>query len=216
MAFTHPNSVDARQSTFVDIGRDQIYQTVQINISLFGPRQPPLHTLRHSSNALVTGPASPPKILGRGNTANLIPVYHSSTVISTIDSAAGLVIQIVQLLIGHARESPDIHCDLRLELTSLCQSLLLTRTAIQEYESRPLAQSLANTICPEVVRCRTVLHELLNKVIGTQQGLNSTRICSLWRPVWWSIWDGDELVSLKIKLSDSRKSLDAVLMALNS
>jgi hypothetical protein len=145
----------------------------------------------------------------------VVPICHSSDVVSTIDSAAGLLVQIIQLLIGHG-ESTENHRDLRLELTSLCQSLMLAKIALQEYESRPLVQSLANIIHPEAVRCRAVLHDLLNRAKGTLQALDSTIIRGLWRPVWWSLCDGDELASLRVMLTDSRTSLNEVLVTLNS
>jgi len=101
-------------------------------------------------------------------------------------------------------------------LKSLCQSLILTRSAIQVYEYTSLGQSLANAVYPDVEQCHVVLQEMLDKIIHYRGSLHSTSISGLWRQVWWSGWDGDELASSIMELSACQESLNKFLMALNS
>jgi hypothetical protein len=89
----------------------------------------------------------------------------------------------------------------------------LTGLAIQAYQHSQLAHNLANTITPEVKQCRVVLQELLDKISGTWRGLQPTSIGGLWSSIWWSRWEED---GLGLRLSESRKSLEAFLKALNS
>ena len=139
-----------------------------------------------------------------------MPGCHPRDGISTVDINIGLIVQILRLLVGPEDEqSADRNRHLRLELETLSESLVLTGAAIQEYR-------LINALTPEVDRCRVVLEELLDRVIGTRRGLSWTSIGSLWNSVWRSRWYGDELESLRTKLSESRESFCAFLMALNS
>jgi hypothetical protein len=215
MVLNHSRNIDARGSTINSIGRDQTHTTInfiQISCSLFGSgqtRQPPLHfkegrsPLPVSQNAIFSeerliSPLHPPLDAG--------PI---------IDKSVGLIVQITRLL-HDRRDGSNSQRDLVHELKSLHQTLTLTGLAVQEYEGRPLGQSLANTITLEVGRCRVVLQELFDGINGTWLGLNITSIGSLWRPVWWGRWDGDELTSLKRNLFESRRSLEGFLMALHS
>ena len=203
MAFSHSNHIDASRSTFSDFGHDQINNNVRvnqtiINISLSGSG----HTLHH-----LLGPTS---ALPQGV---LIPKYHSPAVVSIVDTTVSLVVNIVGLL--HV-ESSDKYRRLEGELKSLCQSLILTRSAIQVYEYTSLGQSLANAVYPDVEQCHVVLQEMLDKIIHYRGSLHSTSISGLWRQVWWSGWDGDELASSIMELSACQESLNKFLMALNS
>jgi len=141
--------------------------------------------------------------------------YHYSNTALNIDVAIAATVQITSLLVD-SRNSSNSHHTLKLELESLYQILDLTKGAIREYEDRPLGQSLVNTIAPEVERCHVLLLALLAKVNDTWVGLILTSISHLWRLVWRRQWDGDELASLKRRLSRSRNSLGGFLMALNS
>jgi hypothetical protein len=134
--------------------------------------------------------------------------------ISILHITINLIIKITTLLIE--QQSADEHRDLRLDLKALYEVLALTRTAIQEYENRPLGPSLVNAVTPEVNRCRDVLQELFDRVNGTWKGLNQTSIGELWHSVFRSGWDRNELELLRTKLLKSRESLRGFLTALNS
>ena len=198
MALSHSKHTDASRSIFNDVGHDQTNNTV-VHISLSGSG----HTL--SLQMPTSGPTPSQGVL--------IQKYHSSMVISVIDIAVGLVVKIIHLL---RIESSDDYRHLERELKSLCQSLILTRSAIQVYEYTPLSQSLANTVHPKVERCHMVLQASFDKIIYYQKSLNSTRISGFWRQVWWSRWDEHELVLFRMELSACQEPLNEVLMALNS
>jgi len=214
-------NVDASRGIFTDIGRDQNFnlnvgqiRIGHIHVSLFGSRNInlPLHTLHNGSNnvertTLVSQPSS---------RTTTLDAYSLSEGVAIVDITTGLIVQIVQLLIVPQAQQSDKHRDLRLELKALYDLLVMTGTAIQEYKDRPLGPSLINAVTSQVDRCRIVLKELLDRVSGTWWGLQQTSIGGLWRPVWWSRWDGDELALLRRKLSGSGDSLRGFLRALNS
>jgi hypothetical protein len=213
MAFSYAGSVDARLSHFSQAGRDCTTNNVNyynISFSLFGSRQTspnylPINTgddlPRPISNSVAVSPRRAP--------------HHSSAPIITVDFALHLIVQITNLLVDHG-DSSNNHRDLLLQMKSLHQTLTMTRLAFQVYDGRPLGQSLTNTITPGVERCVAVLQELLGSVIDTCQGLNLTSIYYLWRPVWRSQWDGDELVALRTKLTACRQLFEEFLVALHS
>ena len=210
MAFSNSKSTEVSRSTFNDIGRDQII--IQFNISLFGPRQPPPGRVHHEESKALAWPGPSPVTLSPS--APVSPSTFPES-ISVLDITADLIVQIVDLLIM-PRQPTDNHSDLRLEMKTLHQSIILTRRAIQEYENRPLGQSLIHAVTLEVDRCRVILQDVFDTVNGTWHGLNPTSIRNFWRPVWWGRWDGDEMALLRDQLSDSRKTLHGFLMALNS
>jgi hypothetical protein len=200
MALSHSQYVDTRQSTFNNVLGNQTNQTFNITIVSSAPEW----TLS-SLDDVVQRPTSRPESLSQRKVHAPKYPFEAS---SAGDIAIGLIVKIMQLLIVHIRSS-DNHRDLKLELESLHHSLTLTRLAIQTYQHSPLGKNLAKSITPEVMQCRVALQELLNKVSGTN-------LSDLWFSVWWSRWEGDELTSLRLQLSESQKSLDAVLKALNS
>jgi hypothetical protein len=201
---------DARRSTFNDVGRDQniTQNTYFILGSLPKPYQFNYSAIYDSPQPLGH------EILPRPRSGLHIATNHIPDVHPAVDIAVGLIIRIARLLVDH--EDSDNRRDLKLELKSLYQTLTLTSLAIQEYNDRPLGRSLVNTIAPEVERSTAVLSELLDRISGTGQGLFHTSISDLWRQVWWSRWAGDELASLKAKLSHIRRLLGGFLLALNS
>lgn len=144
------------------------------------------------------------------------PPPHSRGTVSIVDITLGLIVQITHLLLDRRREASNNHQDLPDELKSLHQTLAVIRLAIEEYESRPLGQGLANTINPAVEQCYMILHELLDRINGIWESLNITSIGSLWRLVWWGGWESDDISSLRRTLSVSRRSLEGFLMALHS
>ena len=213
MAFRNAKYTDISRSTFNDVGRDQINtvtQIFQINISLFGSRQSPPGCVHHKGSKALAGPSLAPVTLSPNALAS------PSHLPESIDITAGLIVQILNLLITPGKSMTSNQRDLRLELKTLHQSIMLTRRAIQEYENRDLGQSLIHAVTPEVGRCRVVLQELFDRVNGTWKGLDSTCIRDFWLQVWWGRWDGDEMALLKDQLSDSRKLLLGFLRALNS
>jgi hypothetical protein len=214
-----PLNVDARNGIFNNVGRDQI--NLYLSVAPGPGAEQTLDVLRRLGLGLPNisrGPSRPAsnhevRLSRRGfhNSANSL-----SEVADAVDTAVYLIIRITSLLIDPEDPSHSRR-DLTLELKSLHQTLTLIRLAIQEYDDRPLGQSLANTVTPEVQRCSAILSELLDKVNGTGLRLLHTSIKDLWRPVWWSRWTVDEEVaSLKTKLRDIRISLGGILSALNS
>ena len=218
MAFSGSRYTDASGSTFNDVGRDQThnssinnYQSIHVHLSVSGSG-PTLHHLLLDISDDVSSPASNSETVSRGRV--LSTTYHSSEseTVFAVETVVGLIVQIMHLLIDRKHSASDRR-DLELELKSLQQTLTLTGLAIQEYSDRPLGQSMANAITPHVEQCRVVLLDLLDRVNGTRQGLFSTNIRDLWRPVWW---DGEDLASLRMKLCRIRTSFGRLLMALNS
>ena len=215
MAFKKSRYTDASRSTFNDVGRDQIqnntiinHQTIHVHLSASGSGQ----TLQHLHNISNDLPRLTPNFdtLSQGNV--LSTMYQT---VSAVETVVGLIIQITHLLMDR-RNARNNHRDMELELNSLQETLTLAKLAIQAYGDRPLGRSLANTITPQVERCRVVLLQLLDGVNSTRQGLFFTSIRDLWRPVWRKRWDGDELASLRMKMCRIRMSLGGVLMVLNS
>jgi hypothetical protein len=225
MAFSHSRYTDARGGAFNDVGHDQIIQNtynLSISISLFdsGRALPQIFPASSSFGGhplrLTSAPETRPEALLQTSGRALVAASRPhETVTCVIDTAVGLIVQTTALLLD-CRDTSKTHLDLKLELTSLQNTLTLTGFAIQEYDDRPLGRSLANTITPEVERCRLVLQELHNKLDGTWQGLKSTSISHLWTGVWCIRWGGDEMASLRKELFNSRKSLEGFLFALQS
>ena len=90
------------------------------------------------------------------------PVYHYSShdAVFVIDAATGLIAQIANLVMGHKDHSND-HRELELELKNLHRILDLIEA--RRFKSTTVKtmglKSLANTIVPEVERCRMLLRE---------------------------------------------------------
>jgi hypothetical protein len=109
--------------------------------------------------------------------------------------------------------------DLALELESLQKTLTLTRLVIQVYENKPLGNSLANTITPEILRCFAVLQELLNNLNGTCVDLSITSVSGVLRQIqrwFWCEEDEEKFTLLREQLSVSRQSFQGLLIALRS
>jgi hypothetical protein len=215
MTLSYSSHARINQSTLTDVGRDQNFhiQTgpISMHISLFGPRQAPLRVPDNGRNAL-TWPTSIPETPSRHR--SLVPTRNLPP--KGVGIATGLILEIINLLIEHAKQSAVEHRELMLELKALYEVLVLTGTAILEYENRPLGHSLVNVVSHEAIRCSVVLEEVLERVSGTREGLNRTKIGGLWQSIWWRRWNGDELSWLRRKLSQSRQLLGGFLIALNS
>jgi hypothetical protein len=222
MTFDHSSNIDAREATINTAGRDQ--SNIQINnyhvyINLDSAPERALHLLHsvgiglpNDTNCRPLRPAPDYQVSQRSLHSI---VNRLSEVLFIIDLAVDLIVRITNLLVDPEDPSNNRR-DLKLELKSLQQTLILIRLAIQEYDDRPLGQSLAYTITPEVQRCTTVLSELYDLIKGTGLRLLHTSIKDLWRPVWWSKWLDSDVASLKMKLRDIRISLGGILSALHS
>ncbi|KIM80413.1 hypothetical protein PILCRDRAFT_9594 [Piloderma croceum F 1598] len=216
MVLGNPRTTDARGSIYNDVNGDQTHnttirhQTINLNISLTGSGSTLHHIIRDIGNDLalpILGPETPSQ-------SEVRVQISQSNARSTSDVALGLIIAIVQLLLN--LDTSAYYRDLKVELELLQQTLTLAGLAIDAYEYTPLGRSLANIVNQEVERCCVVLRELLDIINAYRLGLNRTRIQYLWRQVWWSGCDVDELASLRIKLSACQKSLGQCLRALNS
>jgi hypothetical protein len=209
MAFSHNGYVDARGSNFSQIGRDQNNITVvnnNINIMVFGSA-PVSH--------VPDGPQWPtcrPDTLDRGR---LPAVTSHPPNVGSASDIAGLIVQIIQALID-CRASSNDYRDLKLELESLHQMLVLTGLAIQAYESTPLGRTLAETINFEVEQCGKAVQELLSEINLYRRSLIPTRLRVLWSQVWYCGREKGELAQWRRKLSARRISIAMFLMALNS
>jgi hypothetical protein len=212
MAFNDAGYVDARQSTFIRAGRDQtmIHNHYHIYISPYGDsRLRPRIGIDISDNLSL--PIGSPETLPQGS---FVP-YCSYDAVPIVGGAIALIDQITELLMD-CRQSSSGRRDLVLELESLRKTLVLTRLTIRKYDNRPLGQSLAKTITPEVLRCSFILQELLDSVDGAWLDFSITTVGGLWRRFWWAILGGDELASVREKLCYSWQSLQGLLMALCS
>jgi hypothetical protein len=209
-----PVNVDANQSTFNYVGRDQT--TNHFTYFIYTSQPPPgsEQTLPHPHNLCsdLSWPASSPKAVSRGN--DLISTYHTSEDVSVVDITTNLTEKIVQLLISG--ESWDKFRDLKLELESLHLTLFSTRSAVQIFKDTPLDQSVANTINPTVGQCFIILQEVFDHINRYRDGVLSTTINFLWPQVCLNGWDMGKLGSLILKLSACRELVDGFLMALSS
>jgi hypothetical protein len=217
MVLGNPRNTDARGGIYNDVNGDQTHnttihhQTINLNISLTGSGPTLHHIGRDIGNdlALLTlGPETPYQNEVQAQ------ISQSNARSTSSDIAPVLIIAIVQLLVDP--DTSDYCRDLKVELELLHQTLTLAGLAIDAYEYTPLGRSLANIVNQEAERCCVVLRELLDIIDTYRQDLNPTRIWYLWRQVWWSGCDADELASLRIKLSACQKSLGQCLRALNS
>jgi hypothetical protein len=208
MAASH---VDARQSTFNQVGGDQttiIHNHLTIIL-------PPGLSRRRSCLAIDIADTLSLPIRGTETSSHeILGRYSSSSTIALIGTAVDLVEQIAELLMD-CTQTPDGLWDLALELESLQRTLTLIRLAIQMYDNQPLGYSLTNTITPEVLRCFFILRELFDSVDGAWLDVTITSIFGFWRRIRWAMLGEDNFALLK-KLSASRQSLQALLVALYS
>jgi hypothetical protein len=142
-------------------------------------------------------------------------IIHSSVTIPVVDAAVDLIVQITDKLID-PRDVSINHRDLRGQLKSLQQTLIMVGLAVNEYQNGPLGQCLINAISPEMARCCIGLQELLLRVNDTCMGLKFTKIGSFWLPIWQERWKGDELLALRRCLYRGSKLFEGLLMALYS
>jgi hypothetical protein len=194
------NHIDARGSTLVSVGRDQVNTVITININA-----PP--TISRQSRRRLRSNGYP------GTLCHIIPKDNSSAVFSNVDTAIRQIANIVHLL---RADSQDEYRQLEQELKTTCESLTLIGSAIQAYKYTPLCETLAKAILPEVEQCCTLLQEMSSKIIPCRDGLMLTAIHDLWRQVWWNTLGDNELAKWKKELSTRQNLLHIFLTSLNS
>ena len=186
------NRVDARQSHFSNVGRDQhIHQTI-VNIPTTASQESVLHVSQQ-----------PPSYY------NVLISQHHHFV---CDLAANLLAEIMRLL-RCLREFADDYGDLQdLLFKPLHQTLFLTGIGIRAFEDTPLGPNLTASINPEVEKCCVLFKDIFDS-IGRYQVLRETSIRNLWPRVLWS---GSKVHELAWKLNAHRSSLGQFVVALNS
>ncbi|KIM74362.1 hypothetical protein PILCRDRAFT_828352 [Piloderma croceum F 1598] len=217
------SNIDARQSNFSHVGRDQnhihVQKTYNINnttyhqtvyFSLFGSPQADRHVPISLSNHLPRLISSPETLPPRSLVA-----CRSSDAVFVVDNTTGLIDQITRFLLDRNHSSNDRR-DLALELESLHQTLTLIKLTIQKYNDTPLGQSLANLITPEVNGCSAALQALLDSTEDIRLCLSSTSISHLWRQVWRPMLRDKFTLLLRKKLSYSRQLFQELLVTLHS
>jgi hypothetical protein len=205
--FDHASDIDARDSSFNDVGRDQtnIYN-VYYNLVSAPERGLVLHR---------PGPIPPLQAPNSGTSSRTIvlrPTFHSAAG-SARHIAARLIVEIVQSLM--ASGISDQFRDLKEDLNTLQQALALTGLAIDAFQCIPLGRILARTIGNETDQCIGVLRELLSAIRTYQRDLRSTRINFSWNRVG-SGCKSDEIRMWREKLSACQKSLGECLKVLDS
>jgi hypothetical protein len=204
---------NAYQSTFNNVGRDQLIQYYFMNN--FAPPPCPEVDFNHIRNTSHRHYSQPLGRSPRENAINIVAGRHSSPAVSIIDLSTHLIHQIVELLDSNS-EYLNRYRDLKTELEFYGQTLFLSKSATQVFKHTSLDRISTNTIFTEVERCFTVLRNTFDKISHYRQRLRSTTIDFLWPAVCWNGWDKEELRHLILKLSDHRKNLDVFLIALNS
>lgn len=213
MFFNQATNTDASRSTFNDVGRDlnQINNpTVVLNLfplsfSWRSGHQPSLDAVCDDPQV-----ANPDALSQR---KALVQTPLAETGLSAVDTAARLIVGIVQLLMDGG--CSEHFGDLKRELELLQKTLALTGLAIQAYQSTLLGANLANTINTEVQRCTVVLEKLFYVIDQYRQGLKSTPINYFWPKVLQCGASVDELASIRSELSACQKSLNQWLMSLS-
>jgi hypothetical protein len=204
--FDHASDIDARDSSFTDVGRDQINITYNVYNLVSAPERGPfLHR---------PGPVPPLQISHSepsSQTIVLRPTFHSAPSPAR-HIAARLVVEIVQSLMT---SDTDQFRDLKEDLNTLQQTLDLTALAIDTFQCIPLGRILASTIGNETEQCIGVLRELLSDIRAYQQVLGSTRINLPWSRVGSGCKSG-EIRIWREKLSTHQKSLGGCLKVLDS
>jgi hypothetical protein len=205
------SNVDARQSTFNQVGRDlHDHRTTIHNYHIYIS---PCGSRRRSHRIGVEIDNDLRRPIGN---SNILPprssvAYSLSETAAKVDAAVCLIDQLTELL-----SDSNSHWKLALELQLLQTSLTLIRSTVQKYDKTPLAYSLANTTTPEVLRCSIVLQELIGNIHRTWLDITITSVGGFQRRIWWGEWARPRLSSLRKKLSHSRQFIQGLLMAMHS
>lgn len=212
--FSNASHVDASRSVFndINIAGDQIFQFYTI---FSGLNLDQIVDQLRGRDAQPTTNALQSPLSGRDDL-----IQRRSHVLAYLSNVAGgdilSLISEIKSLIGRGSHSSSSHAALELELDSLYQTLIFTSLGIKSFEWSLLGQSLAKVINPELVRCIEVLRCLHTAINTFREGLWSTSLWSLWRLVWSKAFGVDELVLWRRKLSECRRSLGIIVMAMYS
>ena len=219
--FHHANRIDASQSHFSNVGRDQHNVGGDQNIVAHDQHIAGRDQLIQTINMSIHGPASQetiqyllgsvvhPKQLPPSSSHVIIASHHNR---SACDVASNIIVEIKRLLVDLTKFSVDYQY-LRDLLNSLHQTLFLTGLAIQGYEDTPLGPNLAVVVVPVVEQCQVILQYMLDSIESYRRILYSTPIRDLWPPVLWST---SKVLELVWKLSAHQRALGQFLVALNS
>jgi hypothetical protein len=209
----HVEYVDARQSTFIQAGRDQTthHHHHHCHIYIF-PRSSPLrHHIALDVREKPSLPIGDSEVLPQARRA----AYSAHEALALVSAAVVLIDQITELLMDH-RQSSSSYLDLALEFESLQRTLTLTRLVIHLYDNKPLGQGLVNSITPEVRRCVIILQDLLDSIDGAWLDFSITSVGGLCLRIRWARLLGVEFSSVRKKLCHSRQSFQGLLIALHS
>jgi hypothetical protein len=199
-AFNQASNVDTRHSRFNQAAGDWNQTCIStanyyyyINSSTSDSQQI-AHVIQDNHSMELSRPTFSDGMVSQRGVAT--KPYHSFDALSVIGTAVGLIAQLTDGLIRRGDPSNN-------QLRSLNQTLTQLEFAIKVYNGRPLGQSLANTITPEVKQCVVVMLEWLEMVKDP------------WRLFRRKTLDEHE-VALKRDLSYRQTSLDGLLIALDS
>ena len=179
MTSSQSSFIDARESNFNNIARDQnVFVTV---INLLPPYVQCITKRRLSDrDEILEIQHKRPKILPN-NTPRGTDNIFQRPMESTGNIADSFIVTIVQLLTD--RRKSGEHHRIELELDRLRQTLTLTHLVIQTYE-HTLHRNLTHSVVPMVNHVCDLLQELLWRINGYRLGLAPTSIHDLWRSVW--------------------------------
>ena len=223
--FNHVSRIDANQSHFSNVGRDQHNVTVGRDQNTIAHDQHiagrDLHI--HQNNRIVVDTFSEEMIQQALSScchnSHELPLVSSSLIFtsnrnrSACDAACNLVIEITRLLVDLTKFSIDYRYLQALLLKPLHQILFLTGIAVHVYEDTPLARNLNLSIGPDVQKCHLTLQHMHGSINTYRRILYSTPIRDLWPKVLWS---GSEVQKLAWRLSTHQRFLAQFLVALNS
>jgi hypothetical protein len=223
--FSHVSRIDANQSHFSDVGRDQHNVTVgrDQNIATHDQHIAGRDLHIHQTNLIVVDTFSEETIQQAlssccHNSQELPPVsftqiFTSNRNRSACGAACTLIVEITRLLVDLTKFSIDYQYLQALLLKPLNQTLFLTGLAVQAYEDTPLARNLNLSIGPDVQKCHLTLQYMHDSINKYRRILYSTPIRDLWPKVLWS---GSTVHILAWRLSTHQRFLGQFLVALNS
>jgi hypothetical protein len=211
--FPNSSNINASGSIFNDFAGDQIFHLYTIVSGLTPDQISQVHPSRFYHR--VAHPTAddlrpPPSGCDDLSQRRLLVLSNTAGGIGDILS----LITEIKSLIGRSGRSSCSFVALELELDLLHQTLSFTSLGIKSFQWTLLGQSLAKTINPKLVRCAEVLLRLHKAIDTFREGLWYTSIWSVWRLVWSSAWEVDELVIWRRELFHCRRSLGMIVRAM--
>lgn len=208
MAFPNATNVDARGSTFNEIGRD-VYN-IHIEFSGAGSSKGfnDLFQLVHSGD-------SRPLLQGRLLSSSLA-TDNVSIAEASLNVATALIVEIVHSIMSSGPPKYQRLDDVKSVLLTLKQVLDLSVLSVQAFKHTPLSETFSKVISREANCCCQALEELLAHLTRCRSTLSFTRIGSLWPSVWANDSEGAELAAYLSRLSHSRNMLGRCLRAIES